>query len=687
MPANDIVLSGKLKKGSIVRLLKFNPQQVKEKKILIIMDLEVLDQYGEHDKIGQPEALENIKSEPQPGAISGNGFYGSRPEQQQQHAPQQQQRSLPVHQNNPGTSTHPHLYPIESLSPYAHKWTIRARCTHKGDIKTWHNQKGEGKLFSVNLLDDTGEIRATGFNDVCERLYPIFEEGMVYYISAPCRVTLAKKQFSNLPNDYELQFERDTEVEKAEDQDNKPQIRYNFTKIGDLNNVEKDTTIDTIGVLKEVGEVNTITSSKTNKDFSKRDLTLADDSQTSVRLTIWGNQAQSFDAPLESIIAFKGVKVSDFGGRSLSLLSSGNMTIDPDIDEAHKLRGWFNAVGQNATFSTHQNLASAGGGQKNDTKLISQITEDENYLQMDAPSYFNLKASVVFIRNSPTFAYPACSNEGCNKKVIEENSGEWWCEKCQKKWPEPLFRYVLSINVADHTGQMWLSCFDDTARIIMGMSANELMKIKNDSEENSTQDFSIAMQEGTCRTFNFRVRGKMETYNDQPKPRYQVLGINTLNYAQEANRLAQLIKQYDMDGDSLGVREENVKPSDANVIFSKKKEKKKEKTRRALVNVPKTRRTYCKGKDCKKHTQHKVTQYKAGKASLFAQGKRRYDRKQSGYGGQTKPVFHKRAKTTKKVVLRLECTACKTKAQLALKRCKHFELGGDKKTKGAALVF
>jgi ribosomal protein L44E len=63
------------------------------------------------------------------------------------------------------------------------------------------------------------------------------------------------------------------------------------------------------------------------------------------------------------------------------------------------------------------------------------------------------------------------------------------------------------------------------------------------------------------------------------------------------------------------------------------------------------------------------------KASLFAQGKRRYDRKQSGYGGQTKPVFHKKAKTTKKVVLRLECTQCKTKAQLALKRCKHFELG------------
>ncbi|KAH6909626.1 60S ribosomal protein L44 [Coprinopsis sp. MPI-PUGE-AT-0042] len=106
-----------------------------------------------------------------------------------------------------------------------------------------------------------------------------------------------------------------------------------------------------------------------------------------------------------------------------------------------------------------------------------------------------------------------------------------------------------------------------------------------------------------------------------------------------------------------------------------------------MVNIPKTRRTYCKGKTCKKHTPHKVTQYKKGKDSKVAQGKRRYDRKQSGYGGQTKPVFHKKAKTTKKVVLRLECTSCKYKMQVVLKRCKHFELGGEKKTKGAALTF
>jgi large subunit ribosomal protein L44e len=38
------------------------------------------------------------------------------------------------------------------------------------------------------------------------------------------------------------------------------------------------------------------------------------------------------------------------------------------------------------------------------------------------------------------------------------------------------------------------------------------------------------------------------------------------------------------------------------------------------VNVPKTRRTYCPSKKCGKHTLHKVSQYKTGKPSLFAQG-------------------------------------------------------------------
>lgn len=58
------------------------------------------------------------------------------------------------------------------------------------------------------------------------------------------------------------------------------------------------------------------------------------------------------------------------------------------------------------------------------------------------------------------------------------------------------------------------------------------------------------------------------------------------------------------------------------------------------VNVPKQRRTFCK--KCKCHKLHKVTQYKKSKERSAAQGRRRYDRKQQGFGGQTKPIFRKK---------------------------------------------
>ncbi len=59
------------------------------------------------------------------------------------------------------------------------------------------------------------------------------------------------------------------------------------------------------------------------------------------------------------------------------------------------------------------------------------------------------------------------------------------------------------------------------------------------------------------------------------------------------------------------------------------------------ANWPKKKRTFCR--KCGDHQEHGVTWLKkAGKASTVAQGKRRYDRKQAGFGGQTKPILKKK---------------------------------------------
>mmetsp|Transcript_2010 Transcript_2010/g.2889 ORF Transcript_2010/g.2889 Transcript_2010/m.2889 type:complete len:99 (-) Transcript_2010:182-478(-) len=98
-----------------------------------------------------------------------------------------------------------------------------------------------------------------------------------------------------------------------------------------------------------------------------------------------------------------------------------------------------------------------------------------------------------------------------------------------------------------------------------------------------------------------------------------------------------------------------------------------------MVSFPKTIRAYCPRRSCKSHKSFKVMQYKAGKKHSFCQGERRYQRKQAGYGGQTKPVFHKKAKTTKKILLKLQCAECKSYVQRCLKRTKHFEIDPKKK--------
>ncbi|KAG0651899.1 Single-stranded DNA-binding p68 subunit [Hyphodiscus hymeniophilus] len=537
--ANHVVHDGKLKKGSIVRLKQYQANSVKGKRILIILDLDVIENLGELDKIGEPHALA-VKDEDEKPAnttIAGNGFYGNKPAQPAQ------ERALPSRTGPSSSSSHANIYPIEGLSPYAHKWTIKARVTQKSDMKTWHKASGEGKLFSVNLLDESGEIRGTAFGDQADTLIETFQEGSVYYITSPCKVQLAKKQFSNLPNDYELVFERDTVVEKAMDQDNVPQVRYNFTSVNDLQSIEKDGTIDIIAVLKEVGNVDQIVSKTTQKPYDKRELVLVDDSGYSVRFTIWGKQAVSFDANPESIIAAKGVKVSDFGGRSLSLLSSGSMTIDPDIQEAHKLKGWYDSQGRTENFASHSNMASAGaaGGNKDPLKTVAQIREEQLGMS-EEPAYFSVKATIVYIKQD-SFSYPACSNEGCNKKVVEGGDGTWRCEKCEANHPKPNHRYIMSINVNDHTGQLWLSCFDDTGRGVMGISADQLMELK----ENDTAAMEKAFEEANCKTWIFKCRAKMDNFQDQARVRYQVMNASPINFAMEANKLAALIKQYSLE--------------------------------------------------------------------------------------------------------------------------------------------
>lgn len=222
MQLKSYVDAGNITRNCLVKVTDYASNHIQSRRILILLGLEKVADCAE--RIGHAVNLEQEKpteSEAAPASKSNNAVR-AKPEKRDD-APSfstsNYSRTNGVGTTSAasrlsgvgGTKSKLPIYPIEGLSPYQTKWTIRARVTQKGEIKHFTNQRGPGQLFSVNFLDESSEIRATGFGDAVDKFYTLLKEGHVYYVSK-ARVVMAKKQFSNLPNEYELQLGNETEI-------------------------------------------------------------------------------------------------------------------------------------------------------------------------------------------------------------------------------------------------------------------------------------------------------------------------------------------------------------------------------------------------------------------------------------------------------------------------------------------
>ncbi|KAF8205770.1 hypothetical protein K438DRAFT_1818495 [Mycena galopus ATCC 62051] len=523
---NGLVKDEVIKKNSIINVTKMTCNYVQDKRLLIILSLDLVEH--SNVKIGDPQTLA-----PEPGQAAGTPTASTSAQQTPAPpAPQpvkQQQKQASAPNGNRGS-----IYPIEGLSPYQNNWTIKARVIQKSEMKKYANAKGDGQLFNVTLMDETGEIRATAFNAVAGETFDKLEEGKVYFISR-ARVNIAKKQFSHLSNEYELGFEKNTEIEECFDTTNLPTVKYEFVKLKDLENQAKDSMCDVLGIVKEVGAVEEITSKATSRKVTKRELTLADTSAFTVRMTLWGKQAESFNSP-GAVIAFKSVKVGDYGGRSLSFFSSSSMAINPDIEEAHILRGWYDDSGKNAQYQAHSGGGGGGTGgpgfQRNEIRSIAFVKEARiGQTDSTESEYFSTRATIVFMKPDSMW-YPACQKDSCNKKVTDVDGG-WRCERCNETWPMPKYRYIMSMACSDWSDQAWLQGFNDVGELVFGKTADELHDIKEQDEG----EFGAIVQQATCETYNFLCRARTDDYNGQQRVRYGISRIQRLDYAEEAKAL------------------------------------------------------------------------------------------------------------------------------------------------------
>ncbi|XP_034177571.1 replication protein A 70 [Osmia lignaria lignaria] len=530
---NSMISDNILTEFSICQINRYAISMVnnagKQKRVMVILNIEVKVPGKEvGHKIGNPTSAESESdSKPVPSVQSKLAS----------HPPQQNDSASSKH-NPPQSSTNDiQTTPIIALSPYQNRWVVRARVVSKSGIRTWSNSRGEGKLFSMDLVDESGEIRCTAFRDQCDKFYEMLEIGKVYYIS---RATLktANKQFNNLKNDYEMNLTGDSEIIPCHDNEKDiPTLQFDFQPIGDIEKKEKNDLMDVLGIVKSCADLQLLTSRTTGREMKKRDIHLVDDSNTMVCLTLWGTEAEDFDGSNNPVVAVKGARIGEFnGGKNLSALSSTVMQVDPDIPEAHRLRGWFKTIGCNEDMKS---VSRAFGGANNTSgPLITFKEATDLELGHRGTDMYVIKATVNMIRIENAL-YKACPSEGCKKKLIDQANDMYRCEKCDKEYPNFRYRLLASLSLADWTNNQWATAFSEEAEKILGVTAQELGEL----QENDNDAYLEKFGDATFKSFIFKIRIKLETFSDEKRLKATCAAVSPIDYKTYNNHLITQIKE------------------------------------------------------------------------------------------------------------------------------------------------
>eukprot|EP00052_Salpingoeca_macrocollata_P000789 m.22292 g.22292 ORF g.22292 m.22292 type:complete len:626 (+) comp10867_c0_seq1:86-1963(+) len=559
---NHLVTENLIQKNGIIRLDKYLCNVISNRRIVIILGLEVLSPDIGH-VIGNPvtlreEDVANVATgataSPQKGAPGSPAAAPPAPAAAPATAPavasvvakkspeNQYARLSAASRSAPAarSSASDHYNPVTMLNPYG-RWTICVRVTSKSPIREWKNDRGSGKLFSVDLLDSHGELRATGFNESVDKLYDKLEVGKTYVITGG-KVKQANKKYTHIKNDYELSFDDSTEVELTEADNSLPKYNFSFESFANFEKANcgqgTNVFVDVIGIVKDVGTLSTITIRSTNQERSKMDVQLMDKTGLVINLTLWGKEAEDFEkngGAVGVVLVAKTVRLSDYGGRSLSGVGSSVFLINPDLPEAHALAGWYEREGSDVSAKKLTVRQASGGEQRIDVSAIKELNLGADPVKADR---FAIKGMVTYIKKENCL-YKACPGPECKKKVVE-NGGKYSCEKCKTDYDTFVWRMMALVGLSDATGQVYVTCFQDQAEMLVGTSAQELGEMR---EKNEGQ-FNQLLNDANFKTWIFSCRAKTETYNEESRVKTTAVSVGNLDFREENKRMIEQIKSY-----------------------------------------------------------------------------------------------------------------------------------------------
>ncbi|KAK2941375.1 putative Replication protein A 70 kDa DNA-binding subunit [Blattamonas nauphoetae] len=402
------------------------------------------------------------------------------------------------------------ILPISSLSRFSPRnWKIKAKCTFKSNPKEFQNKRtgNSGTVASVDLIDNSGEIRITMYTEQVETFFPIFEVGKVYTVSHG-NIRPANKHFCK--SEYEAILTSDSKVVKCSDEDVIQTQSRTFLENLDRLNSDRlvSAMIDIIGVVHTIDDLTHLpTRNDSSKTIAKKTITLIDDSNTSIAVNIWGPKATTRSFHVGDVVECVNAVLTEKGAdRNISISESSEIIVaisaETGIDQNSpsqatqreiELFEWYKNKPAHLEIKRIEGKAQALGPRKETVaKTVKEITTTE-YEFSDQGDFVTVSAVPTLTRRSNVW-YMACPNEKCKRKLPDPTSDDpseqnLRCHNCswvQTENSQPHYRYLLSVLLSDHTGSIWATAFDNIAPRLIGMDAASLAKIheKNDDKEN-----------------------------------------------------------------------------------------------------------------------------------------------------------------------------------------------------------
>ena len=358
--------------------------------------------------------------------------------------------------------------PIKTLNMYSSDWRIKARVTKLGDIRTWNNARGSGKLLNIDLMDREGtQIQATFFNDAADKFVQELEQNKVYTFAGGM-VKMANKKFTAIPNDFCLTFDARAEIAPA-GEDRAIQARgYSFTKLSKVGDMVQQQTVDVVGVILSMFSVQSI-QLKDGGTRNKRTMTVADDSLHAIDITVWGELAESVDFQVGAVYAFCNCRVSEFSGRSLNASPDrGDLVPDVKHPEAVKVVKWFASGSLDDHLQRVARLSGGGGGSGaadvrcSIAQMVEMAESDETLMDGMKAAWYRVEAFSswfpgVIDGQRPAY-YMGC--KVCKKKVTEESNG-YSCQACNKVYDEAVPSWNFSAKICDYSDSIFLQFLGD----------------------------------------------------------------------------------------------------------------------------------------------------------------------------------------------------------------------------------